>query len=76
MIELFMEKPWVFLGVAFIAIPLIAFCIASIIITIENHFSEKRIKAISERYRIKREKDEKEHKEFMRQYSFDAVSKK
>ena len=48
MIELFIEKPWVFLGVAFIAIPLIAFCIASIIITIENHFAEKAHKSNSE----------------------------
>jgi len=70
MIQFFMENPKLFLGVAFIAIPIFAFCIASIIMTIENHFSEKRIKAISERYRIKREKDEKEHREFMQRYAF------
>ena len=70
MIELFIQKPWLVLGVACVAIPAIAVLITLVIIKIEDHLREKRIEAICDRYRLQREKDEKEHKEFMQRYSF------
>lgn len=69
MIELFIEKPWLVLGIACVVIPAIAVLITLVIIKIEDYFREKRIEAICDKYRLQREKDEKEHQEFMQRYS-------
>ena len=76
MIELFMENPWTVLFASVFIVTGFASLLAWSIVAIEDYFREKRIQKICEEYRIKRERDEKEHKEFMRQYSFEAVTKK
>jgi hypothetical protein len=76
MIQFFMENPLIVLFAAVFIVTGFASLLAWLIVAIEDYLREKRIQKICEEYRIKREKDEKEHQEFMRQYSFDALSKK
>lgn len=76
MIQFFYENPWTVLFASVFVITGCASLLAWLAVAIEDYFREKRIQKICEEYRIKRERDEKEHKEFMRQYSFDSVSKK
>ena len=76
MIQFFYENPWTVLFVSVFIITGFASLLAWLIVAIEDHLREKRIQKICKEYRIKRERDEKEHKEFMQRYSFDAVSKK
>lgn len=69
MIQFFNENPWTVLFAAVFIVFGFASLLAWLAVAIEDYLREKRIQKICEEYRIKREKDEKEHREFMQRIS-------